>query len=92
MSDGNSGKGSVDEHIMEMLGRCRVKVRGGRVVESSQPQIDYCPLFAKVRAYRSSRRRLPPATWSSAWKGMACFLHREGCRWTPLWALAPRSP
>jgi putative methanogenesis marker protein 8 len=49
MSDGNSGKGSVDEHIMEMLGRCRVKVRGGRVVESSQPQIDYCPLFAKVR-------------------------------------------
>jgi len=49
MSGSKSEKACKDEHVMEMLGRCRVRVRGGKVVESSQPQIDYCPLFAKVR-------------------------------------------
>jgi putative methanogenesis marker protein 8 len=33
-----------DEHIIEAIGRCRVVVRDGRVVEVGMPQIDDCPL------------------------------------------------
>jgi putative methanogenesis marker protein 8 len=35
---------SQDEHILEAIGRCRVVVRDGRVVEIGAPQIEDCPL------------------------------------------------
>jgi len=37
MSDG-------DEHIIEAIGRCRIVVRGGRVVEVGMPEIEDCSL------------------------------------------------
>src|SRR5512136_113570 len=33
-----------DEHIIEAIGRCRVVVRDGRVVEVGEPRISDCPL------------------------------------------------
>jgi putative methanogenesis marker protein 8 len=36
-----------DEHVMETLGKARVVVRDGVVVEVSEPRLDYCPLFHK---------------------------------------------
>ncbi len=39
-------------HIMELLGRCRVKVKDMRVVEVSKPVIEWCPLFDKVRGIK----------------------------------------
>ncbi|MDV4342910.1 DUF2099 family protein [Methanoculleus sp. YWC-01] len=33
-----------DEHIIEAAGKCRVVVKGGRVVEVGTPQIEDCPL------------------------------------------------
>lgn len=39
-------------HIMELLGRARVKVKDERVVESGEPVIEWCPLFDKVRGIK----------------------------------------
>ena len=39
----------MDEHVMEALGKAKVVIRDGKVVEVEEPQIDYCPLFHKYR-------------------------------------------
>jgi putative methanogenesis marker protein 8 len=39
-------------HIMELLGRTRVKVKDERVVEAEEPVIEWCPLFDKVRGIK----------------------------------------
>jgi len=39
-----------DEHIIEAIGRCRIVIRNGKVVEVGEPQIKDCPL-AKRFAY-----------------------------------------
>ncbi len=36
-------------HIMELLGKARVIIKDGRVVEVGAPDIEWCPLFAKLR-------------------------------------------
>lgn len=37
----------VDEHIIEAIGKCRVVIRNGRVVEVGEPEIRACPLAEK---------------------------------------------
>ncbi|MFA5331678.1 MAG: methanogenesis marker 8 protein [Methanoregula sp.] len=39
---------NTDEHILEALGRCRVVIRHGRVVEVGDPIITSCPLTRKM--------------------------------------------
>ena len=39
----------VDEHVMEALGKAKVIIKGGKVVDIGEPLIDYCPLFHKYR-------------------------------------------
>lgn len=41
-----------DRHVMEALGKTRVVVENGKVIEVGQPGTDYCPIFAKVRNIR----------------------------------------
>ncbi len=36
-------------HIMEMLGKSRVKVEEEKVLDASEPMIEWCPLFDKIR-------------------------------------------
>jgi len=36
-------------HVMELLGKTRVVVQDGKVVEVGEPQLEWCPLFEKVR-------------------------------------------
>ncbi len=36
-------------HIMELLGKTRVVVKDGKVVEVGTPEVEWCPLFAKLR-------------------------------------------
>lgn len=38
-----------DRHVLEALGKTRVVVENGRVVEVGEPLIEYCPLFYKYR-------------------------------------------
>ncbi|GFO96384.1 methanogenesis marker protein 8 [groundwater metagenome] len=35
-----------DRHVMEALGKTRVVVENGKVVEVGEPQTEYCPIFA----------------------------------------------
>ncbi len=42
----------MDEHIIEALGKTRVKVKDGKVVEVGEPKIDYCPIFDKYRGIK----------------------------------------
>ena len=39
-------------HIMELLGKSRVRVAEERVLEAGQPLIEWCPLFDKVRGIK----------------------------------------
>ncbi len=39
-------------HVMEMIGKTRVVVKDGKVVEVSEPQIEWCPIFDKMRGIK----------------------------------------
>jgi len=36
-------------HIMEMMGKARVVVKDGKVVEVGVPEVEWCPLYVKLR-------------------------------------------
>jgi putative methanogenesis marker protein 8 len=42
----------VDEHVVEALGKARIKIKNGKVVEVGEPQIEYCPIFDKYRGIK----------------------------------------
>ena len=39
----------MDEHIVEAMGKAKVIIRDGKVIEIGDPKIEYCPLFHKYR-------------------------------------------
>ena len=39
-------------HVMEILGKARVVVKDGKVVEVGDPQIEWCPIFEKARGIK----------------------------------------
>ena len=39
----------MDKHVIEALGKARVTVQDGKVVDVGEPKIEYCPLFHKHR-------------------------------------------
>jgi hypothetical protein len=39
----------MDEHIIETMGKTKVIIRDGKVVEVGNSKIDYCPLYHKYR-------------------------------------------
>jgi putative methanogenesis marker protein 8 len=43
----------MDEHVIEALGKARVVIRDGKVVEVSEPIIGYCPIFDKHRGIKA---------------------------------------
>ncbi len=47
-----------DKHVIEALGKARVVVKNGKVIEVGEPKIDYCPLFDKYRGIK----KLTPET------------------------------
>jgi hypothetical protein len=38
---------NTDEHILEAIGRCRVIIRNGEVIERGEARITSCPLTKK---------------------------------------------
>lgn len=38
-----------DQHVIEALGKSRILIKDGKVIEITKPKVDYCPLFAKYR-------------------------------------------
>lgn len=41
-----------DRHVMEALGKTRIVVENGKVVEVGEPHTEYCPIFDKVRGIK----------------------------------------
>lgn len=39
----------MDKHVIEALGRAKITVQDGKVVDVGEPMIEYCPLFHKHR-------------------------------------------
>jgi len=39
----------MDEHIVEAMGKAKVVIKDGKVIEIEDPKIEYCPLFHKHR-------------------------------------------
>jgi hypothetical protein len=42
----------MDDHVIEALGKTRIKIKDGKVVEVGEPKIDYCPIFDKYRGIK----------------------------------------
>jgi len=42
----------MDEHVIEGLGKARIVVRDGKVVEVGEPLVSYCPIFDKHRGIK----------------------------------------
>ncbi|MGA9140872.1 MAG: methanogenesis marker 8 protein [Methanocella sp.] len=42
----------MDEHVIEGLGKARIIIRDGKVVEVGEPLIGYCPIFDKHRGIK----------------------------------------
>jgi putative methanogenesis marker protein 8 len=42
----------MDEHVIEGLGKARIVIKDGKVVEVGEPQIGYCPIFDKHRGIK----------------------------------------
>ena len=38
----------MDEHVIEALGRAKITIKDGKVVDVGEPMIEYCPLFHKM--------------------------------------------
>jgi putative methanogenesis marker protein 8 len=36
-------------HIIELVGKTRVVIENGKVIEVGEPEVEWCPIFAKVR-------------------------------------------
>ena len=41
-------KGANMSHIVEMMGKTRVVVKDGKIIEVGEPEIEWCPLIAKL--------------------------------------------
>ena len=39
----------MDKHVIEALGRAKITIQDGKVVDVGEPMIEYCPLFHKHR-------------------------------------------
>ena len=49
---------SRDRHVLETLGKARVVIEDGKVVEVGKPQLSYCPLWEKMRGINALNERV----------------------------------
>ena len=42
----------MSEHIIEALGLSRIRIKDGKVIEVSEPEVEYCPLFDHHRGIK----------------------------------------
>jgi len=71
---------SNDRHVMEALGMAKVVVEDGKVVEVSDPIIDYCPLFFKNRGIERFTRELVKQNIEFRIKDFGIFTERREMR------------
>lgn len=47
----------MDEHVVEAMGKAKVIIRDGKVIEVEDPKIEYCPLFHKYRGIEKINKK-----------------------------------
>ncbi|MCD6456170.1 MAG: DUF2099 family protein [Methanophagales archaeon] len=47
-----------DRHVFETMGKTRVAVENGKVVEVAKPLLKYCPLWAKIRGIKELNEKV----------------------------------
>jgi len=47
-----------DRHVLETMGKTRVVVENGKVVEVAKPLLKYCPLWAKIRGIKELNEKV----------------------------------
>ena len=47
-----------DRHVFETMGKAKVVVEDGKVVEVGEPVLSYCPLWAKIRGIKELNIRV----------------------------------
>lgn len=47
----------MDEHIIEGLGKSRIIIKNGKVVDVSEPEVKYCPLFHHHRNIKTLNKK-----------------------------------
>ena len=73
-------------HIMELLGRSRVKVVDEKVQEASEPMIKWCPLFDKVRGIKEVTARSAAENMEFRIKNHGMFSARRRLKKSDNWA------
>lgn len=46
-----------DQHVIEAMGKSKILIKNGQVIDVSQPHIDYCPLFDKYRGIKKLTKK-----------------------------------
>jgi putative methanogenesis marker protein 8 len=64
-------------HIMELLGKSCVKVEGEKVLDASEPLIDWCPLFDKIRGIKKITSESAAANMEFRIKNQGMFSARR---------------
>jgi putative methanogenesis marker protein 8 len=64
-------------HIMELLGKTRVVVKDGKVVEVGIPEIEWCPLFAKSREIQNITQEEVKKNIESRIRDLGMFMPRR---------------
>lgn len=47
----------MSEHIIEAMGLSKVTIKDGKVINVSEPEIEYCPLFDHHRGIKKTHTR-----------------------------------
>ena len=42
----------MSQHIIEALGKSKITIKDGKVVDVSEPEVEYCPLFDHHRGIK----------------------------------------
>jgi hypothetical protein len=59
--------------VMEMVGKTRVVVKDGKVVEVGEPEVKWCPLFAKLRGVQDITPEEVKKIWRNGSAIWACL-------------------
>ena len=64
-------------HIMELLGKTKVVVKDGKVIEVGEPEVKWCPLFAKIRGIQKITPDEVRKIWNSGSVISRCFTDKR---------------
>lgn len=47
----------MSEHIIEALGLSKITIKDGKVVDVTEPEVEYCPLLITTEELKNSQKK-----------------------------------